>query len=69
MNAILASRMRTGAPSFIWNFTSEIVPMTWSADAVGFFRPRRMNSMLPPDTMKVLKPLARRWASSSCIGW
>ena len=29
----------------------------------------RMNSTPPPDTMKVLKPLARRYVSTSSIGW
>lgn len=38
-------------------------------DAVGVSAKARMNSTPPPETMKVFKPLARRWSSISSMGW
>jgi hypothetical protein len=60
-----------GLPSGrISNFTTPEEPITCSG-GMPYTRSAkpRMNSTPPPDTMNVLKPLARRYDSSSSIGW
>ena len=59
-----------GLPSRTSYFVLNVVPTTCSGGTPYTFSAHgRMNSTVPPETMNVLNPLARRYASTSSIGW
>jgi hypothetical protein len=69
-NSGFGSLTSTGLWSRISNFTTPLEPITCSGGMPYVASANtRMNSTPPPDTMNVLKPFARRYASTSSIGW